>query len=211
MWRNQNSFSNKLKKKTNDLPVCQFCSFRAYNPSDFSYSITALGVAIGLNLVLGTVLFLQVGYHLGTSPRDRLVLKCLVYALATFEVAQTGMHFSVHLCTYFLCCTLMHLPGSSGNSIYRGHGADPLSCVIPLMENFCVCSSFLSLLRTESRTFVGAYSTIRLLNLPASSAAHGPSLQLPFSLLIYHSPSRPNHCGVIFLSVRDLTPIPLPV
>ena len=121
--------------------MSQFCSFRPYNASNFSYSIIALGAAIGLNIVLGIVLLLQVGYHFGTSRRAHLVLKCLVNSLATFEVAQTGMHFSVHLCTYPSFRALTHLLASSGSGIHWIYGAERLSYVIPLLGFCCVCSS----------------------------------------------------------------------
>jgi len=163
--------------------VSQFCSFRPYNASNFSYSIIALGAAIGLNIVLGIVLLLQVGYHFGTSRRAHLVLKCLVNSLATFEVAQTGMHFSVHLCTYPSFRALTHLLASSGSGIHWIYGAERLSYVI-LSWGFAAFAHLpIFLPRTETRPFVGVYSMIRLLNLPASTAAYGSSLQLPSTIL----------------------------
>ena len=91
-----------------EWPPCEpFHSFRPYYTSNFSCSIKAVVAAIGLNFVLGIALFWGAGYYSGTVRRSPLALKYLVYALATFQIAQTGIHFFVQLfalCTYASAC-----------------------------------------------------------------------------------------------------------
>ena len=142
----------------------------------------ALAVANALNFVLGTILVYQMASYSLTENEEKLSVRYLVALMGTTEAVHTGKPFPSNLarsfCVVHLCiCLGAVIVASLGAMAFyqRGYGVLP---AFWSFSTFTLLPSSFFLLRTESRAFLGVYSTIRMLNLPVSSAAYCSSLQL---------------------------------